>query len=78
MLDLGEGPDKACDIAVTPQNEKDAVLTDCDGSDMDYERETGNLPARLLNAYAEFMQTDYERNIISEDDRPLSPTLPYC
>lgn len=66
MLDLGDCPDKACNFAVIPQNEKDAVLSDCDsaGSDMDYEGETGHLPARLLNAYAEPMQTDHDRDNI--------------
>ena len=55
MLDLGESPDKACNIAVIPQNEKDAVLNDCDrdGSAMDSEGEKDHLPARLLNAYAQ-------------------------
>ncbi|XP_071391075.1 piggyBac transposable element-derived protein 3-like [Centroberyx affinis] len=79
MLDLGDHPAKACNIVVIPQNEKDAVLSDCDsdGSDMDYEGETGHLPARLLNAYAELMQTDHDRNnVISDDDLPLTTPPP--
>ena len=44
---------------------KMSSVTNNDGSDMDYEGDTGYLPARLLNAYAELiMQTD-DRNIIS-------------
>ena len=67
VLDLCDCPDKACNIAVIPQNEKDAVLSDCnsDGSDMDHEGDTGHLPARLLNAYV-------NRNIISDDDLSLN------
>ncbi len=63
MLDLGDRPDKAYNIATVPQNEKDAVLSDCDSdrSDMDCEGETGHAPARLLNAYAELMQTGHDR-----------------
>jgi hypothetical protein len=70
MLDLDDRPDKACNIAVIPHNEKDAVLCDCnsDGSDMDSEGETGHLPARLLNVYAESMQTDHDRNKVISDD----------
>lgn len=50
-----------------------SVICDSDGSDMDYEGETGHLPARLLNAYAEPMQTDHDRNnVISDDDLPLT------
>lgn len=58
MLDLGDGPDKACSIAVIPQDGKDAVLSECDsdGSDVDYEEDTGLLPARLLDGCAELMQ----------------------
>ena len=39
-----------CNIAVIPQSEKDAVLSDCDSdlSDIDYEGQTGHLPARLF------------------------------
>lgn len=50
MLDLYDHPDKAGDIAVIPQNEKDAVLSYCDndGPDMEYEGETDHVPARLL------------------------------
>lgn len=43
---------------------------DSDGSDMDYEGETGHLPARILNVYAEPIQTDHDRNVI-----PHHPTL---
>lgn len=54
---------------------KGALLTDCDsdGSDMEY-----YLPSRLLNAYAEPMQRDYEKNnIISDDELLLTiPSLP--
>ena len=35
MLDLGDGPDKAT-LQLSLKTEKDAVLSDCDGSDMDY------------------------------------------
>ena len=58
MLDLGDGPDKACTIALIPQDGKDAVLSECDsdGSDVDYEEDTGLLPARLLDGCAELMQ----------------------
>ncbi len=64
MLDPDDGTDKACNTAVVPQHETDVVLSDCDsdGSDMDYEGVTGHLPARLLNAYSEFIQTDHDRN----------------
>lgn len=37
---------------------------------MDYEGETGHLPARILNVYAEPIQTDHDRNVI-----PHHPTL---
>uniref|UniRef100_A0A674BM32 PiggyBac transposable element-derived protein domain-containing protein n=1 Tax=Salmo trutta TaxID=8032 RepID=A0A674BM32_SALTR len=70
-------PHTACNITVVPQNEKDIVLRDCDsdGSDMDYEGETGHLPARLLNAYAEPMQTDHDRNnVISDNEEPTAST----
>ena len=60
MLDEDDPPGKACNIALIPQSEKDAVLTDCDsdGSDMGYEGQRAHLPARLLNANAEIMQVD--------------------
>ncbi|KAK5927050.1 hypothetical protein CgunFtcFv8_022576 [Champsocephalus gunnari] len=78
MLDLGDSPDKACNITVIPQTEKDAFLSDCDsdGSDMDYEGESGHLPAKLLNAYPELQQTDHDRNnvINDDDDIPLTTT----
>ncbi len=50
--------------------QKDAVLSDYDSdrSDMDYEGETGHLPARLLNAYVELMQTNHDRSIVISDD----------
>ncbi len=74
MLDLGDRPDKACNIAVINQNEKDAVFSDFDSewSDMDYEGETGHVPARLLNTYAERMQTDHDRNNVVNDDDLLT------
>ncbi|XP_039679083.1 piggyBac transposable element-derived protein 3-like [Perca fluviatilis] len=64
MLGVGDGPDKACNIAIIPQNEKDAIISDCDsdGSDMAYEGEMGHLPARILNAHAELLETDDDRN----------------
>ncbi len=58
-----------------PQNEKVPVFSDCDSdrADMDYEEETGHVPARMLNAYAELMQTDHDRNnIINDDDFHLT------
>ena len=60
MLDENEPPDKICNIAMIPQSEKYIVLGDCDsdGSDMDYEGQTGHLSARMLNAHAEVMQVD--------------------
>uniref|UniRef100_A0A667X9S4 PiggyBac transposable element-derived protein domain-containing protein n=1 Tax=Myripristis murdjan TaxID=586833 RepID=A0A667X9S4_9TELE len=65
-------------IAIIPQNEKDAVLSDCDSdeSDMDYEGETGHLPARLLNAYAEVMQTEHDWNDGLPFTTPPSPPQP--
>ncbi len=79
LLDQDEFPDKACSIAIIPQNEKDAVLSDCDsdGSDMDYEGETGHLPARLLNAYAEVMQTEHDWNDGLPFTAPPSPPQPH-
>ncbi|KAK5919851.1 hypothetical protein CgunFtcFv8_023714 [Champsocephalus gunnari] len=77
MLALGDSPDKECNITVIPQSEKDAFLSDCDsdGSDMDYEGESGHLPAKLLNAYAELQQTDHDsNNVINDDDIPLTTT----
>lgn len=75
MLDPGDPPEKACNIAVIPWDGKALFLTDCDsdGSDIQY-----YLPSRLLNAYAEPMQTDYEKNnIISDDELLLTiPSLP--
>lgn len=38
------------------------------------EGETGHLPARLLNASAEFMQRHYETGVISDDNLPLTTT----
>ncbi|XP_051813277.1 piggyBac transposable element-derived protein 2-like [Acanthochromis polyacanthus] len=78
MLDLGDGPDKACNIAVIPQNEKDAILSDCDSdeSDMDYEGEICHLPSRMLNAYAELMGTDDEKNNTDCDLPPPQSTSP--
>ena len=54
MLDEDDPPGKACNIALIPQSEKDAVLSDCDsdGSDMGYEGQRAHLPARLLKANA--------------------------
>lgn len=75
LLDQDEFPDKA---TIIPQNEKDDVLSDCDsdGSDMDYEGETGHLPARLLNAYAEVMQTKHDWNDGLPFTTPPSPPQP--
>lgn len=75
---------RQCNIAVVPQNEKDAALSDCDSdrSDMDYEWETGHLPAKLLNAHSEVMQTDHEwDNLDSFEDLPSpihNPPSPSC
>ena len=46
---------------VLKMRNKDVLLSDCDndGSDMEYEGETGHLPSRVLNTYAELMQTDH-------------------
>lgn len=44
---------------------------------MEYDGETGYLPTRLLNAYAEFMWKDHDRNnIISDVDVPLPTPSP--
>lgn len=77
MLDEDDHPHTSCNIAVVPQSERDAVISDCDSdrSDMDYEGETGHLPARLLNAHAEVMYTDFERDKLDNFDLPFS-TLP--
>ena len=59
------------DVSIASKCER---CCDSDGSDMDYEGETGHLPATLLNAYAEFMQTDHGRNnVITDDDTPSPP-----
>lgn len=43
---------------------KNGVLSDSDGSDMDYNREIGHLPPWMLKVHARFMGTDDERNNI--------------
>ena len=79
MLDLGDGPDKACNIAIIPQNEKDAIISDCDsdGSDMAYEGEMGHLPARILNAHAELLETDDDRNKTEYEYEPPPTPSPH-
>ncbi len=44
---------------------------------MDYEGETGHLPARLLNAYAEVMQTEHDWNDGLPFTTPPSPPQPH-
>lgn len=75
ILGLSDGPDKACNIAVIPQSEKDAIFSDCDsdGSDMDYEGEMGHFPARILNAHAELVGRDDDSDNI-DYNLPLPQT----
>lgn len=56
VLDLGDSADKACNIAVIPQNEEDAVLSVCESDGSDMGCKVGD---RLLNAYAELIQIDH-------------------
>lgn len=72
MWDLGDGPDHVYNLTVVPQNKKKCGLSDCDsdGSDTDYEEETGYLPVRLLNSYVELTQTDHDRSNFISDYNP--------
>lgn len=49
ILDVGDSPDKACSIAVIPQNEKntDDGDSDSDGSDVEYDG--GDRPFAILD-----------------------------
>ena len=71
MPDLADRPDNA---PLQSSLIMRKILCDCarDGSDMDYDGDAGHLPARLLSAYAEFMQTDHDRKMISDNNLPHS------
>lgn len=43
MLDLGDVSDKTCNIEIILQNKKDVIITDCDGSDINYGGGTLNI-----------------------------------
>ena len=77
MLDLVDHPDKACYIAVIPQ---DAVLSDCDSdkSDMDYEGEIGQ-PSywmHMLNICKQIM-TGTTSSAMMTSPSPSAPPLPH-
>ena len=64
VLDLLDLKEPQCDvyyITVIPTVEKDAIESDCDCSDREYQGETGHLPTRLLNGEAEVTYLEDEK-----------------
>ena len=77
LLDLKEPQSDVCYITVIPTVEKDAIESDSDCSDREYQGDTGHLPAILLNGEEVLTHLEDEKdfNLMSPEQLDPPPTF---